>query len=119
MVGYTGRNGTAGVGDTNPDVEIYVEEVGQFTRGSHHVEISEVGAWDSEGRKLETVGFPMRYQGRNVGTDEQKLLLEKARRLAKATLSGAVTARYLGIVRTADGPLGGAQVVRFFVSRNR
>ena len=113
MTCYTGKNGTAGVGDMNPGADVYIESVGEFGYGSHIVEISEVGL--VKGGKLETIGFPTRFKGNRLdGTAEQRKLMEKARRLARATLTGSVRAEYLGIFKVEDGE----QHVRFLVSRN-
>ena len=113
MTRYTGKNGTAGVGDMNPGADVYIESIGEFTRGAWYVAISEVGL--VKGGKLGTIGFPTRFKGNRLdGTAEQRKLMEKARRLARATLTGSVRAEYLGIFKVEDGE----QHVRFLVTRN-
>ena len=113
MARYTGKNGTAGVGDMNPGADVYVESVGDFHYGSRYVEISEVGL--VKGGVFETIGFPTRFKGNRLdGTAKQRKLMEKARRLARATLTGSVRAEYLGIFKVESGE----QHVRFLVTRN-
>lgn len=113
MTRYTGKNGTAGVGDMNPGADVYIESVGGFSYGSHVVEISEVGMVVNG--ELCTMGFPTRFKGNRLdGTAEQRKLMEKARRLARATLTGSVRAEYLGIFKVESGE----QHVRFLVTRN-
>lgn len=112
MTRYTGKNGTAGVGDTNPGMDVCIESVGEFSYGSHCVQIREVGSVNGA---LEAIGFPTRFKDNRLhGTAEQRKLMEKARRLARATLSGSVRAEYLGIFKVE----GGEQHVRFLVTRN-
>lgn len=109
MTRYTGKNGTAGVGDTNPGIDVFVKDLGEFSRGSRSVKIGLNMFYDEE----EPLG------DRRDWSKAQRLYVEKARRLARATLSGSVRASVTrwGVSRDVIG-LGQHNVVEFLVSRN-
>lgn len=108
MSRYTGKNGTAGVGDMNPGGDVYVKSIGEFWYGSRIV-------------KIGMVDPRMGFRGETfLHTDrEHRLVTDKARRLAKATLTGAKRAIVRNAYREVRGSANGVHgVVEILVTRN-
>lgn len=108
MSRYTGKNGTAGVGDMNPGGDVYVKAIGGFAYGAQVVKIGMIDPHN--GFRGETFVHADR---------EHRLVTDKARRLAKATLTGAKQAIVRKAYREGGSPIDGMHsVVEILVTRN-